>query len=179
MEKLQQNFDVAIRWRSFELRPQGSPPLPPEYLARIEKSRPMLQQRAREEYGLEINSGPMNTNSRPALILEKYAETQDKGPAFHDAAMHAYWQEARDISQPEVLQELAESVGLKIDDLQAILSTPEYDAAVTEDVELAQMYGLGGVPALVFADKYLVSGAQPYNVLKQVVEKVRAEQDEA
>jgi predicted DsbA family dithiol-disulfide isomerase len=41
------------------------------------------------------------------------------------------------------------------------------------------MYGLDGVPALVFADKYLVSGAQPYNVLKQVVEKVQAEQDEA
>ncbi len=33
-------------------------------------------------------------------------------------------------------------------------------------------YGLQGVPALIFNNKYLVSGVQPYEVLKQVVEKV-------
>jgi predicted DsbA family dithiol-disulfide isomerase len=32
-----------------------------------------------------------------------------------------------------------------------------------------------GVPALVFDEKYLVVGAQPLDVLKQVVDQVQAE----
>jgi predicted DsbA family dithiol-disulfide isomerase len=46
---------------------------------------------------------------------------------------------------------------------------------VSADIDLARQYRLDGVPALVFAEKYLVMGAQPYNVLKQVVERVQAE----
>ncbi|RIK33684.1 MAG: disulfide bond formation protein DsbA, partial [Chloroflexi bacterium] len=34
------------------------------------------------------------------------------------------------------------------------------------------------VPAMVFAEKYLVSGAQPYPVLVEVTERVRALQAE-
>jgi predicted DsbA family dithiol-disulfide isomerase len=33
------------------------------------------------------------------------------------------------------------------------------------------------VPALVFANKYLVTGAQPYEVLVQVVEQIQDEQE--
>ena len=56
-----------------------------------------------------------------------------------------------------------------------MLADPTFDAEVSADVELAHAYRLNGVPALVFADKYLVSGAQPYDLLKEVVEKVQAE----
>jgi predicted DsbA family dithiol-disulfide isomerase len=45
------------------------------------------------------------------------------------------------------------------------------------DVYQAYRYGLNGVPALVFANKYLVSGAQPYEALAQVVEQIRDEQN--
>ena len=85
MEKLQEHYAIDIHWRSFELRPAGSPPMPPEYRRRIEASRPMFNKRAREQYGLEINSGPFGINSRPALVAEKYAESQGKGETFHKA----------------------------------------------------------------------------------------------
>ena len=48
-------------------------------------------------------------------------------------------------------------------------------ALIEADVELAYQYGLTGVPALIFNNRYLVSGAQPFEVLQQVVEKVAAE----
>src|SRR5438309_1003388 len=89
-----------MHWRSFELRPTGSPPMSPQRRAQIEASRPMFQKRAREQYGLEINAGPFGINSRPALILEKYAESQGKGDLFHKAVMRAYWQQARSIDKP-------------------------------------------------------------------------------
>ena len=135
----------------------------------------MLQKMARERYGLEINAGPFDTDSVPALVAEKFAETQGKGAAFHKAVMQAFWQQARAINDPHVLAELAENVGLDTKNFAAALEDPSYQNAVFEDIRLAQEYGLSGVPALIFADHYLVSGAQPYEMLKQVVERVQQE----
>lgn len=136
----------------------------------------MLQRRAREEYGLEINRGPLGINSRPALIAQKYAESQGKREQFHKAVMEAYWQHARSINEHEALKEIAESVGLDTSDFEAVLSNPAYEAEVDEDIEQAREYQLDAVPALVFAQKYLVMGAQPYPVLERVVEKVLEEE---
>jgi len=175
LEKLQENYDVAIRWHSFQLRPAGSPPIPPSYRARIEASRPLLQKRAREQYGLEMNAGPFDINSRPALVAEKFAAAQGKGEAFHKAVMEAYWQHARAIDDESVLKEIAGSVGLNTDNFATQLASPDLDAQVSADIEQAHEYGLDGVPALIFDDRYLVMGAQPYEVMKQVVEKVQTE----
>ncbi len=178
MEKLEENYDIAIEWHSFELRPKGSRPLPPEYRARIEASRPQLKRRALEQYGLEINPGPFDTNSRPALVLEKYAETQGKGAAFHVAAMRAYWEQSKNIGDQEVLREIAEQVGLNTKDFEQILTSEAFEGQVDADVRLAREYGLTGVPALIFDGHYLVMGAQPYDVLRQVVERVMEEHKE-
>ena len=151
--------------------------MPPEYRRRIEASRPMFNKRAREQYGLEINSGPFGINSRPALVADKYAESKGTGKAFHKAVMEAYWQQARSIEDTNVLKEIAEHAGLNIENFEAILTDPTYDAEVSEDIWLAREYGLDAVPALVFAEKYLVVGAQPYDTLKQVIEKIQEEEE--
>ena len=176
MEKLQQNYAVDIHWRSFELRPAGSPPISPQKLAQIDSTRPLFEQMAREQYGLEVHSGPFGIDSRLALSADKYAELQGKGETFHKAVMNAYWQEARSIDDLAVLKEIASNVGLNVEQFETALKDPQFDAEVSADVELAHEYGLQGVPALVFADKYLVSGAQPYDTLKRVVEKVQEEE---
>ena len=175
MEKLQENYDLAITWRSFQLRPAGSPPMPPEYRARIEASRPHFAERVREELGLELHTGPFEIDSRPSLILEKFFEAQGKGTEGHKAIQDAYWLQGRDIGKPEVLQELVQEVGLPTEHFDEVLHSFEYDAEVAKDIDLAHQYGLEGVPALVFNNKYLVSGAQPYDVLRKVVEKVQEE----
>lgn len=177
MEKLKQSHDVAIHWRSFELRPPGAPPLPPEYLARIEASRPRLYATAQEQYGLTLNVGPFGVDSRPALIGAKYAEEQGAGEAYHDAVFSAYWLDAQDISEVDVLVSIATTVSLNPDDFLAALNDPHYQALMEADVEQAHAYGLSGVPALVYDNKYLVSGAQPYEVLAEVAEKAQQESD--
>jgi len=135
----------------------------------------MFAKRAREQYGLEIHPGPFDLNSRPALIAEKFAESQGKGEAFHEAMMKAYWQEAQRIDDEEVLKKIAATVGLNTDNFSEILKNPKYEAEVSADIALAEEYQLTGVPALVFANRYLVMGAQPYEVLQQVTERVQAE----
>ena len=176
MEQLEEHDDVTIEWHSFELHPAGVPPLSPDRKARIMAGRPLLQKRAREQYGLEMNPGPPGTNSRPALVLEKYAQSQSKGAAFHVAAMRAYWEQGKEIGDTDVLREVAAEAGLNTKDFELILASEGFNEQVNADVEMAHAYGLTGVPALIFADHYLVIGAQPYQVLKQVVERVREEE---
>jgi predicted DsbA family dithiol-disulfide isomerase len=173
LEKLKQAYDVEIVWRSYELRPKGSPPIPPEYLARIKAGQPRLIALAREQYGVELNQGPMGTNSRVALIGAKFAEAQGQGAAYHDAVFRAYWQRANNIGLVDVLAEIAQQVGLAREAFISALNAETYEAQVEADVEQAYQYGLTGVPALIFNNRYLVSGAQPYEVLRQVVEKVQ------
>ncbi|RMG70698.1 MAG: DsbA family oxidoreductase, partial [Chloroflexi bacterium] len=48
MERLKQTHSVQIIWHSFELRPAGSPPISPEYMARIESLRPQMEKMARD-----------------------------------------------------------------------------------------------------------------------------------
>ncbi len=179
MEKLRQSHDVTIEWHAFELRPKGSPPIPPEYLKRIEAARPRLLQIARESYGLDLKPGPTGIDSRPALIGAKYAEANGKRDRYHAAMFRAYWQEFKHIDDKEVLAEVAQSIGLDSVPFLAALDNPEYEDAVDADIEQAYQYGLNGVPALVFNNQYLVSGAQPYEVLRQVVEKITAEENSA
>ncbi len=167
---------MAIQWHAFQLRPPGSPPLSPEYRARIEASRPRLERQAREMYGIELHTGPFEIDSRPALIADKFAEAHGKGAEFHRAVMAAYWQQARTIDDTAVLKELATQVDLPTEQFEEALTQATYEEAVEQDIQLAREYGLDSVPALIFAEKYLVVGAQPYDLLKQVVERVLTEQ---
>lgn len=147
--------------------------MPEAYRQRIEAGRPQMEAMALERYGLKMTHGPFGVDSRPALIGAKYAEEQGVGTAYHDALFRAYWQDALAIDQLGVLLDVAEKVGLERNAFAAALETPAYLHLVLADITQAQAMGLQGVPALVFAEKYLVSGAQPYEVLSRVADDVR------
>jgi predicted DsbA family dithiol-disulfide isomerase len=152
--------------------------MPPEYRAMIMAGRPRLIAMAREQYGLELNQGPYGIESRAALVGAKYAEAAGLGEPYHRAVFRAYWQQAADIGDRETLAEIAAGVGLDREAFLAALDDPAHTAAVDADIAQAHAYGLNGVPALVFAERYLVSGAQPYPVLKEVTAQVRGELEE-
>jgi predicted DsbA family dithiol-disulfide isomerase len=174
LERLKKSHDVEVVWRSYELRPKGSPPMPEAYRARIEASQPQLKAMAREKYGVELHSGPFGIDSRTALIGDKYAESQGKGDAYHAAVFRAYWVEAKNIEDRAVLRKIAENAGLDGDAFLKALDEPVYEKQVIDDIQQAQEFGLSGVPALIFAEKYLVSGAQPYDALVNVVSQVQS-----
>jgi predicted DsbA family dithiol-disulfide isomerase len=175
LEKLKQAYDVEVIWHAYELRPIGSPPIPPEYLARIKATEPRLNTMAREQYSLELNRGPLGIHSRSALVGAKYADAVGKGPQYHDALFRAYWQRANNIEDVDVLVEIAQPIGLEREAFLMALQDERYSARVDADIDEAYSYGLTGVPALIFGRRYLVSGAQPYEVLRQVVDKIQAE----
>src|SRR6202049_3011998 len=62
--------------------------------------------------GLPYGRRTHTYNSRLAQELGKWADTQPGGGAIHDKLYRAYFVDARNIGDPEILVEIAESVGL-------------------------------------------------------------------
>jgi len=85
----------------------------------------------------------------------------------------AYFVDARNIGDPETLVEIAQSVGLPVEEARAVLTERRFKDAVDADWAKSHQYGFTGVPTFV-ADRYGVVGAQPYEVLEQLLDKAGA-----
>src|SRR5437667_8804179 len=123
--------------------------------------------------GLPYGRRTHTYNSRLAQELGKWADAQPGGEALHDALYRAYFVDARNIGDPEILVELAQSVGLSGREARAVLTERRFKDAVDADWAKSHRYGVTGVPTFV-AGRHGVVGAQPYAVLEQLVEKAGA-----
>ena len=179
IEKLRTEHDVKVEWVHFPLHPDT--PQEGRALAALFGGRDE-DRRARHEQmkarmtaeGLPYGERTMTYNSRLAQELGKWADTQPGGEAIHDALFRAYFVEARDISQPAVLLDIAQKAGLSVDDARQVLDKRTFKDAVDADWELSRQYGVTGVPTFVVG-RHGVVGAQPYEVLEQLVKKGAAE----
>lgn len=173
LKKLEESHNVTVRWRSYELRPEGSPPMPDWYKEKIKQVRPQFNAIAKSQYDIEIKHGPFGINSRPALIGMKYAEQQNKGDLYHRRVFSAYFEDGLNIEDIHVLREIVTDIGLDADAFEASLNDPELDVAVSADVQTAQAFGITGVPAMLLMNKYMLNGAQPYEELARIVDQIR------
>ena len=88
----------------------------------------------------------------------------------------AYFVEARDISQPAVLLDVVERLGLSVDGAREVLEQRTFKAAIDADWEISRRIGVTGVPTFV-AGRHGVVGAQPYEVLEQLVRRAASGED--
>ena len=174
---------MKIEWVHFPLHPDT--PAEGRSLEDLFKGRNVdrkamhAQMKARmDAEGLPYGERTMTYNSRLSQELGKWADTQPGGEAFHDAMFRAYFVEARDISQPDVLLDIAKQVGLPVDQAREVLEKRTFKEAVDKDWALSRDYGITGVPTFV-AGHYGVVGAQPYEALEALVKKARAEESPA
>lgn len=174
LERLEESHGVTLAWKSYELRPKGSPPMPDHYKAKIKALEPQMKAMAKAQYGIEINQGQFGIDSRPALIGEKFAEQFDLGNVYHKEVFETYWLQAKNIGDHEVLGDIAEKVGLNRENFLASLDNTELETLVDADVQQARDLELRGVPALIFESKYYIPGAQPYDELVRFVEQMEA-----
>ena len=122
-----------------------------------------LEQTARR-LGLPFGERRMSFNSRRAQEAAKWAESQGKADAFHNAVFRAYFVDGKNLHEIETLSVAAESVGLKTDDLREVLRNKTFKAAVDQDWLRSQQLGITAVPTFRMNEENLV-GAQPYEQL--------------
>jgi predicted DsbA family dithiol-disulfide isomerase len=177
IERLRREHGVRIKWVHFPLHPDT--PAQGRSLADLFAGRGydiaqmQAQMRARmQAEGLAYGDRTMTYNSRLAQELGAWADTQPGGEAIHDALFRAYFVDARDIGDPEVLVEIAASVGLPADQAREVIEKRTHRAAVDADWELSRRYGITGVPTFVAGNQGVV-GAQPYEALEELVRRAR------
>ncbi len=174
VKRLQESHNITVTWHAFELRPTGAPRISETYKQRILSSFEQLEAMAKTHYDVSLTMGDWDVNTHRAHIGFKYAESLGKGDVYHDATFKAYWHNTKRLDDDQVLLEVAESIGIDRQAFSEALSTPEYMQAVDIDLHTAQQLEFSGVPALLFSEKYYISGAQPYPELVRILEQIQA-----
>jgi predicted DsbA family dithiol-disulfide isomerase len=180
IEKLRTEHNVKIEWVHFPLHPET--PAEGRALADLFAGRSPEQRKAMQAQmkarmdaeGLPYGERTHTYNSRISQELGKWADTQPGGEAFHDAMFRAYFVDARDISDPSVLLEIVQQVGLPLDAAREVIEKRTFKAAVDADWKLSREYGITGVPTFVIGRRGVV-GAQPYEALEQLVKESRGD----
>ena len=169
IEKLRETFDIELKLVHFPLHPDT--PAEGRSIADLYAGRGMdpeemyrsMKERMDAE-GLPYGKRTHTYNSRLAQELGKWAETVPGGEALHDPLYRAYFVECRNI---------VEKAGLPVDQARAVIEQRSFSEAVDADWALSRQYGVTGVPTFV-AERQGVVGAQPYEVLEQLMDAVGA-----
>ena len=122
-----------------------------------------LEQTARS-LGLPFGERRMSFNSRRAQEAAKWAESHGKADAFHNAVFRSYFGDGKNLYEIETLAAAAESVGLRGGDLDEVLRSKTFKAAVDQDWLRSHQIGITAVPSFRMNGETLV-GAQPYEQL--------------
>ena len=178
IEKLRQAYDIEPALVHFPLHPDT--PVEGREMAGFYAQRGLdpeaMYQRMKtlmDAEGLPYGRRTHTYNSRLAQELGKWADTQPGGEAIHDALYKAYFVDARNIGDVDVLIEVAQAVGLPADEARAVLAERRFKAAVDQDWAKSRSYGVTGVPTFVAGGQGVV-GAQPYEVIEQLLDQAGA-----
>ena len=174
--------EITVTYRSFELDP-GAPAersgTHAEHLAgkygmtitQAEQAGQQMTQRAAAD-GLEFRFDLIRGgNTFDAHRLLHLAKDHGLQPEMKERLMRATFTEGLPIADRPTLARLAAEVGLPAAQVQTVLDGDNYADAVRADEQQAARYGITGVPFFVADGKYAVSGAQPPEVLLQLLQR--------
>jgi predicted DsbA family dithiol-disulfide isomerase len=178
--------DVQIEWKSFLLNPEiKTDPNRSifQYLSEIKgfpegQARQMMTQIADSgsAIGLDYQFDQVvlaNTIKAHQLLHE--ARIQGFQHEMEERLFEAHFVEGKNIDDVNILVNLASEVGMNTTALDVKILSGQYTTELEADIELAQQFGVRGVPFFVFDRKYAVGGAQEPETFLNTLEQVLAE----
>jgi predicted DsbA family dithiol-disulfide isomerase len=186
LEQFEHKDQVEVIWRSYQLDPNA-----PQHGE--EKTIDMLAQK----YGVSVAQAAKmqervsNIAAQEGLEYHldqtRHENTFDAHRLLHLAAAHGVQNEAKErllrahfiegkaVGDNETLVQLATEVGLDEEEARAVVEGDAYAEAVRADIRRARMFGIQGVPFFAVDEQYGVSGAQPTELFRDVLEQAWAE----
>ena len=164
-----------MTWLPFDLHPEYPPEGLPraQLLARYGEGMTEQVRAFFADRGLDYNPHPeVVPNTRRALQLAELARERGEHEAAHERLMDAYWAEALDLGDPDVLRELGEELALPAEDVEDVLTGDRYLDVIQESTRQAVSIGANAVPAFLLDRRLLVLGAQPEPVFEQAFEQL-------
>ena len=178
LAELEGEIETRIEWLPFQLNPQ----MPAGGMARadyrrakfgsLERGRALdarvAQEGAGEGIAFAFDRIERTPNTVAAHCLIDLAQSQGKADAVVDALFRAYFEEARDIGNEQVLASIARQ--------HAVAAWPEGVASdrVRANEERVRDLGISGVPTFIFERRTGISGAYPPATLLQTIRGLKA-----
>jgi len=185
LEKLEGEVDVDLRFQPFELNPQMGPEGQDvtEHLTQKYGSSPEQQAQARAgiaargaavgfEFRKEGRGRVWNTFDAHRLLLWAGEQGAQEQRDLKMALLKAYHGEGRNPSDPKVLADVAESVGLARKEAEAVLAGDRYAADVRDREQHFQSLGIQAVPSVIINNRHLIQGGQPPEAFEQALRQL-------
>ncbi len=177
---------VEVSWRSFQLDPDLDVPAGTSIYAYLAERKGQSVAWARQvsaqvtqmaaAVGLDYQfDKAVVANSFAAHRLIHLAKTKGLDDVAEERIFRAYFTEGCDIADTAELARLGDEIGLPAAEVQAVLHSEQYAAAVIEDCAQAAQLGASGVPFFVIDRKYGIAGAQEPATFLGMLEKVQQE----
>ena len=138
VEKLKAAYDIETVLVHFPLHPDT--PVEGRSMAEFYATRGIdpeasyqRMKRLMDAEGLPYGRRTHTYNSRLAQELGKWADTTPGGEAIHDRLYKAYFVEAKNLADIDLLVDIAASVGLPADEARAVLDERRFKEAVDAD----------------------------------------------
>ena len=180
------NHPFAIEWHPFQLNPE----MPREGMGRraylegkfggkegaVKAYAPVVEHA--EKAGLNINFEAMQRtpNTLDAHRLIHWAGIEGRQTAAVSALFKAYFVEARDIGDAEVLADIADSIEMDAAVVTRLLKS-DVDAQDIRDRDAhSRKMGVNSVPTFIIANAHAVPGAQPPELWAQVIADLTKQQ---
>lgn len=191
VEQLKGDLDVTIRFMPFELNPEMGPEghNQTDLLAKAYNKTPaeVLAMRRTVEATGEASGFPLSYqgegeepvlmvwNTHAAHMLLRWALTVADPAAqvrLKFALMRAYWQQRLNISDHEVLLDVAEAEGFDRSAAAEALNEEALSLAIKHEENRALQNQITSVPVFVVAGKYILQGASPPQDYMQALIKI-------
>jgi predicted DsbA family dithiol-disulfide isomerase len=156
VDKLKQEFDLAVEWLAFEIHPDT-----PQEGMLLSTMFPQL-----DSQKMFANISRIS-NSRMSLEASECAKEQGMFDRFHRALFQAYFSQGMDIGNIEVLTQIGHESGLDRDYLAQALETGKYLPRIENMRREATRLGVNAAPTFILEDRDRIVGAQPIDVFKK------------
>lgn len=145
--------------------------LPPEYLARVRQNTDAMAR----EVGLLMVSKDRLINTRLALSTAEFARERDSFEQVHRALFKQHWEGTAELDRIADLRRIVAEHGLDPDELEEALVSGRYEPVIDQHRADASSVGIDAIPAHIVGRRYLLVGAQPIYVFKEVISRIAAE----
>ena len=130
-----------------------------------------------EKAGLTINFEAMQRtpNTFDAHRLIHWAGIEGKQNDVVDALFQAYFVDAKDIGDHEVLADIAAACGMERDVTLRLLQGDTEVSEIRDRDAHSRKMGVSSVPTYIVANQHAVPGAQPPELWKQVIADIQSQ----
>ena len=126
-----------------------------------------------KELNIVFKTHELLSNSRLALMAAENARDAGAYEAFHENMFHAYFTEGLDIGSRDVIAAVAARSGIDGKEMLAAATDGRYESRLDEARREGESLGLTGIPLFIVNNKYKITGAQPLNVFREFLDKVK------